>query len=51
MIQNLVSTIFRKEILSMSAYKIAEAKNLIKLDAMENPYIWPEKIKENGWQS
>ncbi len=46
MIQNLISSVFRKEILSMSAYKVAEAKNLIKLDAMENPYIWPEKIKE-----
>jgi len=46
MIQNLVSSVFRKEILSMTAYKVAEAKNLIKLDAMENPYIWPDNIKE-----
>ncbi|MEE9338365.1 MAG: histidinol-phosphate transaminase [Methylococcaceae bacterium] len=46
MIQNLISSVFRKEILSMTAYKVAEAKNLIKLDAMENPYIWSEKIKE-----
>jgi histidinol-phosphate aminotransferase len=29
----------------MSAYKVADAKNLIKLDAMENPYSWPEAIK------
>jgi len=46
MIQKLVTSVFRKEILSMSAYKVAEAKNLIKLDAMENPYIWPDNIKE-----
>ena len=32
----------------MSAYKVAEAQGLIKLDAMENPYSWPEDIK-NKW--
>jgi len=46
MIQNLISTVFRKEVLNLSAYKVAEAKNLIKLDAMENPYTWPESIKQ-----
>ena len=45
MTKNLIPTIFRKEILNMSAYKVAESKNLIKLDAMENPYTWPENIK------
>ena len=29
----------------MSAYKVADADGLIKLDAMENPYTWPEDIK------
>lgn len=29
----------------MSAYKVADAAGLIKLDAMENPYHWPEDIK------
>lgn len=46
MTQNLASTLFRKEIINMSAYKVAEAKNLIKLDAMENPYTWPKDIKQ-----
>ncbi|MCK5831189.1 MAG: histidinol-phosphate transaminase [Methylococcales bacterium] len=41
-----ISSFFRKEIISMSAYKVAEAKGYIKLDAMENPYTWPDKIKE-----
>ncbi len=45
MTQKLISTVFRKEILGMSAYKVAEANKLIKLDAMENPYTWPEDIK------
>lgn len=31
----------------MSAYKVADAAGLIKLDAMENPYSWPEDIKTN----
>ena len=46
-INKLISTIFRKEILVMEAYKIADAKGLIKLDAMENPYGWPDDIKKD----
>ncbi|MDO9422570.1 MAG: histidinol-phosphate transaminase [Methylobacter sp.] len=42
---NLLSSIFRKEVLAMSAYKVADATGLIKLDAMENPYSWTENIK------
>jgi histidinol-phosphate aminotransferase len=45
---NLISSVFRKEVLAMSAYKVADAQGLIKLDAMENPYSWPEDIK-NDW--
>jgi histidinol-phosphate aminotransferase len=44
---HLVSSIFRKELLAMSAYKVADAQGLIKLDAMENPYHWPEDIKKD----
>ena len=29
----------------MSAYKVTDAQGLIKLDAMENPYNWPEDLK------
>lgn len=36
--------IFRHEVLAMSAYKVADSRNLIKLDAMENPYSWPKHI-------
>jgi histidinol-phosphate aminotransferase len=31
----------------MSAYKVANARGLIKLDAMENPYGWPDDFKES----
>jgi histidinol-phosphate aminotransferase len=44
-INHLITSIFRKEVLAMSAYKVADAHGLIKLDAMENPYTWPEDIK------
>ena len=44
---DLISSIFRKEVLAMSAYKVADATGLIKLDAMENPYSWPEDIKQS----
>lgn len=44
---DLIHSIFRKEVLAMSAYKVADATGLIKLDAMENPYSWPEDIKRD----
>ncbi len=44
----LISTVFRKEVLAMAAYKVANAQGYIKLDAMENPYSWPEEI-QNQW--
>lgn len=31
---------------AMSAYHVPESQGLIKLDAMENPYSWPEEIKQ-----
>ncbi len=35
----------------MSAYKVADAQNFIKLDAMENPYSWPEHVIEQWLQT
>lgn len=51
MTKKLVNSFFRKEILNMSAYKVAKAKDYIKLDAMENPYTWPEDIKQQWLKS
>ncbi len=42
----LISSFFRKEVLEMVAYKVANAQGFIKLDAMENPFSWPEEIKK-----
>ena len=35
----------RPEILALKAYHVPEAKGMVKLDAMENPYPLPEKIR------
>lgn len=35
----------RPEIRALSAYHVPDATGLIKLDAMENPYPWPEALK------
>lgn len=46
--QNLATRLFRPQILAMCAYHVANAEGLIKLDAMENPYSWPEEL-QNRW--
>lgn len=35
----------RPEIQALSAYHVPDASGLIKLDAMENPYTWPEELR------
>ncbi|MFA5985261.1 MAG: histidinol-phosphate transaminase [Methylococcaceae bacterium] len=40
-----IARLFRPEVLALSVYKVADATGLIKLDAMENPYGWPEELK------
>ncbi len=41
-----VQTLFRPEVLALSAYHVADAQGFIKLDAMENPYIWSDEFKQ-----
>jgi histidinol-phosphate aminotransferase len=36
--------LIRPEIRALSAYHVPDARGLIKLDAMENPYVWPEDM-------
>ena len=45
-----VSKWLRPEILALSAYHVPDSSNYIKLDAMENPYHWPED-KVDEWLS
>ena len=35
----------RPEIMALNAYHVPPAQNMIKLDAMENPYSWPESLQ------
>ena len=36
----------RPEIRALAAYHVQSASGLIKLDAMENPYTWPEELRD-----
>jgi histidinol-phosphate aminotransferase len=42
----MVERLIRPEIHTLSAYHVPDARGLIKLDAMENPYSWPEEIRQ-----
>ncbi|WP_150046188.1 MULTISPECIES: histidinol-phosphate transaminase [Methylomonas] len=44
-----LTALFRPEVLAMSAYHVADASRYIKLDAMENPYTWPEEVQQAWW--
>jgi len=37
----------RPSVLAMTAYHVQDATDLVKLDAMENPYTWPDTIKQD----
>ncbi len=43
--QELINAVIQPEIQSLTAYKVADATGYIKLDAMENPYSWPDEVK------
>ncbi len=45
-IERRLDALVRPEIRALSAYHVPEAKGLIKLDAMENPYHWPDSLKD-----
>lgn len=42
---DLVTRLIRPEIRALKAYHVPDSAGLIKLDAMENPYAWPEGLK------
>ena len=44
--QQRVERTIRESIRSLGAYAVADAGKLIKLDAMENPYPWPETLRD-----
>ena len=42
---NLVQKLIRPEVLAQSAYHVQDSNNMVKLDAMENPYPLPDSLK------
>lgn len=46
MLNPALTRLFRPEVLALSAYHVADASNYIKLDAMENPYPWPQDVQQ-----
>ena len=47
---DLVKQWIKEDIRSLSAYHVPDPGDMIKLDAMENPYLWPESMKQE-WLS
>lgn len=47
-IKNLVASLIRAEVQALTTYHVPDSRGLIKLDAMENPYSWPAKLK-SAW--
>jgi histidinol-phosphate aminotransferase len=45
-LDELVQHWVRPEIRALAAYHVQSASGLIKLDAMENPYTWPEALRD-----
>jgi histidinol-phosphate aminotransferase len=45
---NKIKQLIRPEVRALKAYHVPDARGLIKLDAMENPYAWPEALK-SAW--
>ncbi|MCF6355942.1 MAG: histidinol-phosphate transaminase [Candidatus Polarisedimenticolaceae bacterium] len=45
-IQAAIERWVRPEIRALSAYHVPDSSGLIKLDAMENPYSWPEALRQ-----
>jgi histidinol-phosphate aminotransferase len=46
MIEDQIRRIIKPGVLEAKVYHVPDSKGLIKLDAMENPYVWPEEIKK-----
>lgn len=45
MFEDRIRKIIKPTVLDAKAYHVPDSDGMIKLDAMENPYAWPEEIK------
>lgn len=44
-VEEQIARLVRAEVRALGSYHVPDARGLIKLDAMENPYPWPESLK------
>ncbi|MCB1616014.1 MAG: aminotransferase class I/II-fold pyridoxal phosphate-dependent enzyme, partial [Pseudomonadales bacterium] len=44
-----VQALIRRDVVEMKAYHVADASGLLKLDAMENPFSWPDDQLKQDW--
>jgi len=42
---SLIAKLIKPEVQAMAAYHVADASGMVKLDAMENPYAWPQSLQ------
>lgn len=49
LIERRVADLVRPEIQALKSYHVADASGLVKLDAMENPFNWPQELVHK-WQ-
>jgi histidinol-phosphate aminotransferase len=47
MIEDQIKKIIKPVVLNAKAYHVPDSSGLIKLDAMENPYVWSDEVKES----
>jgi histidinol-phosphate aminotransferase len=47
MIEELINRWIRPEVRAIRAYHVADSSGLIKLDAMENPFTWPDELRDD----
>ena len=48
--RTLIDRLVRPRIRALRAYHVPDASGLIKLDAMENPYTWPDELRREWLQ-
>jgi len=44
---SLIAKLVKPEVQAMAAYHVADARGMVKLDAMENPYAWPASLQSH----
>ena len=48
-LNSLIASVVRKDVIAMNAYHVPDATGMLKLDAMESPYQWPDELISE-WQ-